>query len=1004
MFQLTSNQLDALQKGFKAQTPERLEQALVKSGLKCTYHAGERLLKVLAPDGATPLLDLSFLEGGSPEALTLAAGSCYAVELDEKDRLRSLTYPSGDRVMWEPGPHGPVTFGRPGGAYRLEYDSGGRLTGVKDPLGGLSQYQYDSAGRLESTVDRLGRRVQYERHSHGLSRIDPLGRKLDITFAPGTTGDADGLSRITYPDGTFECFDSSEKMRSRWITSRDGSVMAVGSDPAGKVETVQYALGWSLLFSHAGEHLGAVERRTPTGRVRVQLEHDQRGLLLQEEGLWGKVNATYDAQGRCIKLVGPHQLQYEYQYDAEGRLITASTAARTGLNVQYSNAAFDRTYSNGARETWKFEPMAEGLPHMCRQELRGASGLNILTLEYQYDALERLVRRKEAWGTGDQERQQLHMVYDAEHQLLQVLGTDTDPPIEQYAYDAVGNMVMDGPQSRQYGPLDVLERAGDQEVRCSARGQILSWCEGAEQLQLEYGPDNTLLHVSRGETRWHGTYDGLGRRIQWSNGVGTWRYGWWGHQLLWESYQETPSSPWKTRTYFWLPDGVTPVGFREEGREYFLIHDARGAVVRALDELGRSVWSGRYDSFGALVHEEAEVRQPWRLSGMYKDEGTGLYFTLARAYSPRLKCWLSPDPLWSEDPASPYRYARQDPWNRVDPSGQLAPLIVAGVGAVVGGVIGAGVALATGGDPVAGAVGGAVTGVASAFVGAMAAAGAITAGVAAVLGFAASALGAAAEELTRQLRDDEPWCFKCLVSSVVASVLTDLALLGLGKIPGVKSLAKRAGDALAALVNKIPFVKKLLSPHHSPSSQGVEAGVRQATRSLAKPSDKADEAALAVVNVLNDVGTKKERSQTIGVIEDAEGRVWVAVSGDQKSAAKVREKLMNDPRLKDKGYSWAEDAVDTSHFTNLNPVVDHQGVYVKQGKDGVDNNCVEAKLYSTQTSPENIKGMTVIRGENGKNAWPTQRAKDDPIFAQELCPCASCALNQENILNMATPR
>ncbi|WP_395854823.1 RHS repeat domain-containing protein [Cystobacter fuscus] len=288
-------------------------------------------------------------------------------------------------------------------------------------------------------------------------------------------------------------------------------------------------------------------------------------------------------------------------------------------------------------------------------------------------------------------------------------------------------------------------------------------------------------------------YDALGRRILKTNGRTIWRYGWAGQQLLWEEVERYPGARPIRRDYLFLPDTVIPLAFREEGRTYWLQSDARGAIIRAFDEAGRIVWNSSYDSFGTARVELELVRQPWRLAGQYEDEETGLHYNLARYYCPWLKSYLSRDPRWYEPEATGYSYCRNDPWNRADPFGGLAPLLAVGIAGLVGAAVGAITAAAMGGDPIAGAVGGAIAGAGSI----IAVVAGASAGVILAAGVVATGVGALAESLVEQANSGDGFCLQCALASAAAAALTDLALFGLGKVPGVRRLAQVVAKRLS---------------------------------------------------------------------------------------------------------------------------------------------------------------------------------------------------------------
>jgi hypothetical protein len=170
------------------------------------------------------------------------------------------------------------------------------------------------------------------------------------------------------------------------------------------------------------------------------------------------------------------------------------------------------------------------------------------------------------------------------------------------------------------------------------------------------------------------------------------------------------------------------------------------------------------------------------------------------------------DPCWHKFGATNYSYARNDPWNRVDPFGTIAPIVVAllviGAAALIGAIIGAATAGHEG--PWVGAAVGAIEG-------AFAAAGAIIGGVVTggnpigifVGGVIGGAVGTFLGCITKDLLTGNPICWDCAIKGAVTSVFIDLLMLGLGKIPGVKGLFK---SAMRKWFPKLwrPFKDKLL--------------------------------------------------------------------------------------------------------------------------------------------------------------------------------------------------
>src|SRR2546426_12471329 len=84
-----------------------------------------------------------------------------------------------------------------------------------------------------------------------------------------------------------------------------------------------------------------------------------------------------------------------------------------------------------------------------------------------------------------------------------------------------------------------------------------------------------------------------------------------------------------------------------------------------------------------------KASQPWRLAGQYCDEETGLWYGMARYYSPELGRFLTPDPQGIDGGSlNLYTYCDGDPVNRADPDGGFAILAVIAIGAAIGAIAG----------------------------------------------------------------------------------------------------------------------------------------------------------------------------------------------------------------------------------------------------------------------------------------------------------------------------
>jgi RHS repeat-associated protein len=97
--------------------------------------------------------------------------------------------------------------------------------------------------------------------------------------------------------------------------------------------------------------------------------------------------------------------------------------------------------------------------------------------------------------------------------------------------------------------------------------------------------------------------------------------------------------------------------------------DALGSVVALADSTGAIVTRYGYEPFGATTTTGAASKNSYRFTGR-EDDGTGMYYTLARYYHPALGRYLREDPIeYRGGDINLYAYCGNDPINWFDPLG-----------------------------------------------------------------------------------------------------------------------------------------------------------------------------------------------------------------------------------------------------------------------------------------------------------------------------------------------
>ncbi|MBF0523958.1 MAG: hypothetical protein HQK56_02540 [Deltaproteobacteria bacterium] len=92
----------------------------------------------------------------------------------------------------------------------------------------------------------------------------------------------------------------------------------------------------------------------------------------------------------------------------------------------------------------------------------------------------------------------------------------------------------------------------------------------------------------------------------------------------------------------WLGD--LPVAVLKPGAQYYVNPDHLGAPRSIVDGSGNTVWKWDRDPFGNGA-PTGTLTYNLRFPGQYYDSETGLYYNMARDYSPTLGRYVQSDPI-----------------------------------------------------------------------------------------------------------------------------------------------------------------------------------------------------------------------------------------------------------------------------------------------------------------------------------------------------------------------
>ena len=211
------------------------------------------------------------------------------------------------------------------------------------------------------------------------------------------------------------------------------------------------------------------------------------------------------------------------------------------------------------------------------------------------------------------------------------------------SYDKNGNLIADGKQHFEYDALNRLIGVKDES------GQVIAhYAYDAENRRIK----KVLTHDTQRTTH-DFIYDGWQEIAEYANGKPV-------REFVFGQKLDEP---------------IAMLDFKEnqtEAETYFYQTDRLGSVTGLTDRSGAVVARYRYDAYGDLVKDKEtaeKVSNPFRYTGRYFDEETGLYYYRNRYYSPELGRFITKDPLQYVDGPNMYSYVMNNPLNGIDPMG-----------------------------------------------------------------------------------------------------------------------------------------------------------------------------------------------------------------------------------------------------------------------------------------------------------------------------------------------
>ena len=136
-----------------------------------------------------------------------------------------------------------------------------------------------------------------------------------------------------------------------------------------------------------------------------------------------------------------------------------------------------------------------------------------------------------------------------------------------------------------------------------------------------------------------------------------------------------------------------PLAMKYNNTLYYYVLNAQGDVVRIVNSSRSVVASYTYDPWGKIISSSGTLADinPLRYRGYYYDSETGFYYLQSRYYDPAIGRFINADSYASTDATgllstNMFAYCENDPVNKSDPTGEVAPILIAMAGGALVGI------------------------------------------------------------------------------------------------------------------------------------------------------------------------------------------------------------------------------------------------------------------------------------------------------------------------------
>lgn len=546
------------------------------------------------------------------------------------------------------------------GTLTYTYDSHGNQTKVMYNGNEILVHIYDWFGKQTSTTDKNSGTYLYTYNAFGWLKYqkDNKGQEWNMSY--------DDLGRITLksgPEGTisYQYFTTGNGINQlKKTTGYNGINDEYTYDSYGRKQTYTNTInGVGYNYSYTYDACNNLKTYTYPSGFTLNKNYDANGNILTIKNT-DNTKTIFTANGKnaynnFTNYTLGNGKSTIISYDIYGKPTNYSASGVQNLTYTYNNTNGNITSRTDAVKNKSESFQYDGLDRLTSMQV---SGLSVKQIDYSDN------------GNITQKTDAGHYSYDNDK------------------INAVNKISAIITSSTQSEPCDISE--GAQYIEYTPFNQPSAIYEDVNELHYTYGPDNQRSvalfktnNVSTGDRLYLDNYE-INRSITGNN----------------------PPVVQNQIHYIAADDQLVCMMVKEGGTEkyYYIYNDNLGSILSITNESGTVVAEQNFDAWGRYRNPNtweyisgatALANNPvWLYRGYTGHEMLAQFDLInmnGRVYDPIIGRMLSPD-NYVEDPYTVqgynrYSYVINNPLKYDDPSGQIAPLVVFGIAALIGGGI-----------------------------------------------------------------------------------------------------------------------------------------------------------------------------------------------------------------------------------------------------------------------------------------------------------------------------